>query len=288
MCRHGQVSGRRSGGPPPRQMSALRADSCGGTSLRTSDGEGGARPVAADNAAGRPRQTSPRADGRAGVSPGASGKEGRGGAEARRCGDQRPARTATEGCRCRARGRATAIVFPARMAVRVCHLDKRRGEAVEAAAGWQRYVTAGKRRGRGVDMAAGRPRSGRATRKEGGADACCCGDQRSAQTGAIGCVRGGCRTTAAIVAPHGRPRGYVTTDKRWGGAVDAAAGRPRRLAPRTDGRAGVSPWMSGEEEVRGGRGRRCRDKRTARTATGRCSYVGCGAAAAIVAPHGRL
>ena len=79
MCRHGQATGRGSEGPPPRRMSALRADSCGGTSLRTSDGEGGARPVAADNAAGRPRQTSPRADGRAGVPLGASGKEGRGG-----------------------------------------------------------------------------------------------------------------------------------------------------------------------------------------------------------------
>ena len=77
MCRHRQVSGRGSGGPPPRRMSALRAGSCGGTSLRTSGGEGGARPVAANNAAGLPRRTSPCANGRAGVSPQTIG-EGRG------------------------------------------------------------------------------------------------------------------------------------------------------------------------------------------------------------------
>ena len=36
-------------------------------------------------------------------------------------------------------------------------------------------------------------------------------------------------------------------DERRGRRVDAAAGRPRRLAPRADGRAGVSPRTSGGE-----------------------------------------
>ena len=39
-------------------------------------------------------------------------------------------------------------------------------------------------------------------------------------------------TAAANVAPRGRPRGCVAADEQRGGGVDAAAGRPRRSAPR--------------------------------------------------------
>ena len=89
-CRCGRAAGRGSGGPSPRRTSAPRADSRGGTSPRTSSGEGEQRSAAAadisapreqprgnitmderrgggsaaapvDDAAGRPWRTSPRA-----------------------------------------------------------------------------------------------------------------------------------------------------------------------------------------------------------------------------------
>ena len=71
------------------------------------------------------------------------------------------------------------------------------------------------------------------------------------------------RRSSLREAPRGRPRGYVAASKRRGGGVDAAAGRPRRLASRTDGCAGVSPRTSGGE---GGEREAKRTRRGHRTA----------------------
>ena len=47
--------------------SATREDGCGGTSPRTSSGQGEPRPAAAPTAAGQPRRSVPRADGHGGT-----------------------------------------------------------------------------------------------------------------------------------------------------------------------------------------------------------------------------
>ena len=68
-----------------------------------------------------------------------------------------------------------------------------------------------------------------------------------------------------IVAPLGRPRGYFAASKRREGEVDEAAGEPRKLASRADGRANVSPWMTvGEGRGSGGPPLRTRPARRPR------------------------
>ena len=210
MCRHGQAAGRGSGGPPPRRMSAPRADSCGGTSPWTCGGEGGARSVAADDAATRPWQTSTHVDGRAGVSPRTSGEEGRGSgipslrrlaprANGRGRMSLRRPRDSRSNCR------------PARTAARVCH----RGQAMGRESG----------RGRGtakkISAPHGRPRRCVAEDKRWGGE----GERRP--------------VAAEISVPRKRSPGDVAAE---------AAGQPQQLSPRADGRTGMSPQTSDREE----------------------------------------
>ena len=76
-----------------------------------------------------------------------------------------------------------------------------------------------------------------------------------------------------------RPVRHVAADKRRGREVDAAAGRPQRLALRADRRGGVSPQTSGGEG-RGSKGPLSAADTPRRTAAG---YV---AAAAAGRPRG--
>ena len=108
-CRHGRATGRGSGGPLRKRSRGTIAEICalrgrpGGDVTVDERRGGGCRPpprtrprdghgdrcptqkAAADDVAGPPWQTPPLADGRAGVSPWMSGREGRG-TETRRCG----------------------------------------------------------------------------------------------------------------------------------------------------------------------------------------------------------
>ena len=73
-----------------------------------------------------------------------------------------------------------------------------------------------------------------------------CSNRRPARTAAGVCsfrgVAGRGGTAASIIAPHGWPRGYVTSDKGRGAAV---AGRRRQPSPRKDDCGGMSPRRSG-------------------------------------------
>ena len=60
-----------------RHLGGGRETAAGGTSLRTCGGERERRPTAADAAAGRPRRSAPRVDGRASMSPRTCAGEGR-------------------------------------------------------------------------------------------------------------------------------------------------------------------------------------------------------------------
>ena len=154
VCRRGRAAGRGSGGPLPHtQPRDGRGDerpartAGGGTSARTSDGEGAAWPAAADAAAGRPRRSAPRAVGRAGCVA-ADERQGAGaGAEARRCGCA--PRTAAGGCRCGGRGTPREIMQPSSSEGKrgppllIKLWDSRGGRRLHGRGWWTRWAESG-------------------------------------------------------------------------------------------------------------------------------------------------